>query len=92
MAWKITPPDVPTNNPSPITHTTSADLAVRKVFAIIGVDIDRPESLEEFREDLRFCRKLRKAFFNGFLALVAVGIAGLGGALWLGVASKFFKE
>ncbi len=27
----------------------AADHAVRKVFAILGVDIDKPESVEEFR-------------------------------------------
>lgn len=30
----------------------AADHAVKKVFAILGVDIDKPESVEEFREDL----------------------------------------
>jgi hypothetical protein len=33
---------------------------VKKVFAILGVDIDRPESVEEFREDLRFGKRMRK--------------------------------
>jgi hypothetical protein len=31
-----------------------ADRAVRKTFAILGVNIDNPESVEEFRQDLRF--------------------------------------
>ena len=43
----------------------AADRAVKKVFAILGVDIDKPESVEEFREDLRFGRKLRKASDHG---------------------------
>jgi hypothetical protein len=47
----------------------AADRAVKKVFAILGVDVDKPESVENFREDLRFGRKLRKAADHGFLAL-----------------------
>ena len=34
----------------------AADRAVKRVFSILGVDIDRPESIEEFRADLRFGR------------------------------------
>lgn len=30
-----------------------ADEAVRRVFAILGVDIDDPEKVEEFRMDVR---------------------------------------
>lgn len=47
-----------------------ADKAVEKCFAIIGVDIHHPESIEEFREDLRFGRKLRKVADHSILAIV----------------------
>lgn len=66
----------------------SADRAVRKVFAILGVDIDKPESVEEFREDLRFGRRLRKAADHGFLAIVGLIIVGLGAVVWAGIVSK----
>ena len=66
----------------------AADSAVKKVFAILGVDIDRPESVEEFREDLRFGRKMRKAADHGFLALVGLICVGLGAAVWAGIVSK----
>jgi len=66
----------------------AADHAVRKVFAILGVDIDKPESVEEFREDLRFGKKLRKASDHGFLALVGLVVIGLGAAVWAGIVSK----
>lgn len=66
----------------------SAELAVKKVFAILGVDIDRPESVEEFREDLRFGKRLRKAADHGFLALMGVIAAGFAAAIWAGVISK----
>lgn len=66
----------------------AADRAVKKVFAILGVDIDKPESVEEFREDLRFGKRMRKAADHGFLALVGLVVVGLGAAVWAGVASK----
>ena len=66
----------------------SADKAVKKVFAILGVDINKPESVEEFREDLRFGKKLRKLADHGTLALVALIFVGIGYAAFAGVASK----
>ena len=66
----------------------AADRAVKKVFAILGVDIERPESVEEFREDLRFGKRMRKAADHGFLALIGLIVVGLGAALWAGIVSK----
>ena len=67
----------------------SADKAVKKVFAILGVDINKPESVEEFREDLRFGKKLRKLADHGVLVLVALLFTGLAWAALDGVISKF---
>lgn len=66
----------------------AADKAVKKVFAILGVDIDKPESVEEFREDLRFGKKLRKAADHGLLAMVGLVVIGLGAAVWTGIVAK----
>lgn len=66
----------------------AADSAVKKVFAILGVDIDRPESVEEFREDLRFGRRLRKVADHGMLAFFGVAAAALAAAVWAGIVSK----
>lgn len=66
----------------------AADRAVKKVFAILGVDIDKPESVEEFREDLRFGKKLRKAADHGMLALMGVIVAAFAAATWAGITSK----
>ena len=66
----------------------AADKAVRKVFAILGVDIDKPESVEEFREDLRFGRKLRRASDHGMLAIIGLISVGLAAALWTGIVVK----
>ena len=66
----------------------AADKAVRKVFAILGVDIDKPESVEEFREDLRFGKRLRRASDQGMLAIIGLVSVGLAAALWTGIVAK----
>lgn len=66
----------------------AADKAVAKVFAILGVDIHKPESVEEFREDLRFGRKLRRASDHGFLAMVGLVSVALAAAVWTGIVTK----
>ncbi len=70
------------------TCQEAADRAVKKVFAILGVDIDKPESVEEFREDLRFGKRMRRAADHGFLAIVGLIIVGLGAAVWAGIVTK----
>lgn len=75
-----------------MSEQDAADRAVKKVFAILGVDIDRPESIEEFREDLRFGRKLRKAADHGTMAFVGTLVVGLCVAAWAGIASKLISE
>ena len=67
----------------------SADKAVKKVFAILGVDINKPESVEEFREDLRFGKKLRKLADHGVFVLVALLFTGFAWAALDGMISKF---
>lgn len=74
--------------PAETISARAADRAVKKVFAILGVDIDRPESIEEFRADLRFGRKLRKIADHGTLAFIGVVAAALAAAIWAGVVSK----
>ena len=75
----------PCGNP---TCQEAADRAVKKVFAILGVDVDKPESVEEFREDLRFGKKLRKASDYGVLVLFGAVFAALAAAVWAGIVSK----
>jgi hypothetical protein len=69
----------------------SADRAVRKVFELLGVDIDKPESVEEFREDLRFGKKLRKAADHGFLAVVGLLFIALATLAWTGLVAEITK-
>ena len=70
----------------------SADLAVKKVFAILGVNIDVPKDVEAFREDLRFGGTMRRTADRGMLAVViaiiGVLVAALMAALWAGIVSK----
>ena len=79
------------NNCTDITYQKTADQAVKKVFAILGVDVDRPESVEEFREDLRFGKKLRRAADQGFFAVVGMVAIAVAVAVWVGILSKFSK-
>jgi hypothetical protein len=66
----------------------AAERAVKKVFAILGVDVEKPESVEEFREDLRFGKKLRRGADHGFLVMTAVIVTAVLAALWAGITSK----
>jgi len=66
----------------------SVERAVKKTFAILGVDINDPESVEEFRQDLRFGKRMRKMADHGQLALVAMFFMGLGWALYEGIRAK----
>lgn len=66
----------------------SANRAVKKVFAILGVDINKPESVEGFREDLRFGRKLRKLADHGTLVIVGLLFTGLAWAVFEGFILK----
>lgn len=63
----------------------SSDKAVRKVFAILGVNVDEPAEVESFRDDLRFGRRLRKAADKGFLAFAGVGGVAMAYAMWDGL-------
>lgn len=62
--------------------------AVKDVFAILGVDIDKPESVEEFRKDLRFSQGLRKSADRGLAVAVGAVVLALVGALFAGMILK----
>jgi len=67
----------------------SAELAVKRVFAILGVDIDKPKEVEEFRENLRFGATLRRAADKGFLAMVIIIAGAIVAMAWAGILSEF---
>ena len=70
----------------------AADVAVKKVFAILGVDVHSPESVEEFREDLRFGKRMRKAMDHGILAIVAIIGAALCATVWTGIVESLRRS
>jgi hypothetical protein len=70
------------------TVDEAVEKAVRKTFAILGVDIDNPASVESFREDLRLAGKLRKAADHGFLVVIGAIAAGICALVWSGITHK----
>lgn len=69
-----------------------ADRAVKKTFAILGVDIDKPESVEEFRQDLRFGKRLRKIADHGTLAFFGAVAVAIAAAIWIGITQSIKGE
>lgn len=67
----------------------TAERVVAKTMAVIGVDISDQESVNEFRDDLRFSRKIRKAGDHGFFTIIALLATALVMAAYLGVKSAF---
>ena len=67
----------------------SAELAVKKVFAILGVNVDEPREVEEFRENLRFGATLRRAADKGFLAMVVIIAGAVVAMAWAGIVAEF---
>lgn len=49
----------------------AADNAVKRVFAILGVDIEDPESVERFRDSLRFGKAMHQAASKGAIAFIS---------------------
>jgi len=66
----------------------AADQAVKKTFAIMGIDVDKPEQVESFRESLRFGDKLRKAADRGFMVFVSAVVVLILAALVTGMKFK----
>ena len=63
----------------------AAALAVKKTFAILGVNIDEPREVREFQESLRFADNLRKRTERGFVPVVIIVIGLIGSAFIAGV-------
>jgi hypothetical protein len=68
--------------------TDAANLAVKQVFYLLGVDVEDAASVEDFREDLRFGRRLRKLANNGMMGIVALLALGMVTALYSGIVSS----
>lgn len=64
----------------------AARRAVKKTFAILGVNIDNPREVEEFRRDLRFAGDLRRNTNRGVWAIITTICGLIGTAIWLALA------
>ena len=61
----------------------AAEKAVTRVFYLLGVDVNDAASVEEFRQDLRFGRSMRRYAEQGTAAVVRiVGMLMFGGLVW----------
>lgn len=69
----------------------AAERAVERVFAHLGVDVNNPESVASFQDDLRFGRRLRKSSEHGTLAFIALVASAIGYALFLGITTSLHK-
>lgn len=78
-------PTCPENGEKCPYVSESAEAAVKKVFAILGVNVDIPKEVEAFREDLRFGGSLRRAAEKGMLAMVVITAGAIVYAIWAGV-------
>ena len=67
------------------SHEAIAELAVKKVFAILGVDIDEPKEVEQFRENLRFAGTAKRMMDRGVMTIVGVVAAGVVMAIYAGI-------
>lgn len=66
----------------------SARAAVKHVFEILGVNVDDPKQVEEFRKDLRFGQSMRHLAGHSLLAMTLAAAAFAGAAFWAGLKLK----
>ena len=66
----------------------AARRAVKKVFAILGVDIDNPKEVEEFRMDLHFAADMRQYTKRGFMVFFTAIIGLAATAAWVFVFKR----
>jgi len=63
----------------------AAKSAVKETFAIMGVDVDDPHDVEDFRRGLRFGNDMRKMADKGRIALFLFVVSAIAGAFWTGL-------
>lgn len=70
-----------------------ANKALHELFSKLGIDVDQQDSINQFRADLVYARKLRrtseKLTMAALIAIVGALIPGLLTLLWLGLRSRF---
>ena len=63
----------------------AATKAVKHVFEILGVDVDNPKEVENFRKGLRFSEELLFLSKRGKVAVLCSFITLLTGAVWYSI-------
>lgn len=63
----------------------AADLAVEKVFWLLGVNVKDAKDVERFRQDLRFGADIRRYVNHGLTATVVAFIVAVATAAWAGI-------
>lgn len=76
------------NSEIKIAHR-AVDLAVRKAFGHLGVDVDDPKDLQVFRDDLRFGGVFRSAVSKSFYAMLAAIFGAIGLAIVVAFKDQF---
>jgi hypothetical protein len=66
----------------------AANAAAKKVFSILGVDIDSPKEVEEFRDNLRFGETMRKVAERGAIAFTGAAVTTIFAAFWTYIVDK----
>lgn len=66
----------------------AARAAVKKTFSLLGVNVEDPAQVEEFRRDLRWAGDWRRAQGKGVTAIIVSLFMFMGGAFWLGLRTK----
>lgn len=87
-----TPPQGCAAGPAHCPHVAeAADAAVKRVFALLGVDVDVPKEVVQFQENLRFGATMRRAADKGLMAAIgAIAVATMA-AIGAGVVSFIWK-
>lgn len=66
----------------------AADAAVKKTFAILGVNVDDPKDVSRFQDSLRFGERLRNLADHGAIAMWCAIVLFLVGTIGLGITMK----
>lgn len=67
----------------------TARLSVKQAFYHLGVDVDKPEDLKQFRNDLEFGSTIRNAASKSMIAVLLAVCGAIGATLWTVFKNNF---
>lgn len=65
-----------------------AQVAVKEVFYMLGVDVDDPVQVEAFRRDIRFAGDLRRQMAKGIGAILVTLVGAATAYIWTVISTK----